>query len=225
MSCFRKAQGCTKCYWKLKHCKMKLCQFLYWLLAVDSLQDWKKRTKYITCFPFASGIHSPERLIMLLTLMILIVQDESDMSHLEICCCRGLSSPASCRNVSNLFHGLCIIFLICLFLIICPATFLLVPSTLLTSQTQLTPVLPKTLTKSKRSKILRKRVQKRLHHFFNICNSTTCNDVALQESSYCGLKPMLKPAEPSDMLIVCSEYSLQIKPESTSVEEEVVLFP
>ena len=35
---------------------------------------------------------------------------------------------------------------------------------------------------------------------------------------------MLKAAEPSDMLIVCSEYSLQIKPESTSVEEEVVLF-
>ena len=35
---------------------------------------------------------------------------------------------------------------------------------------------------------------------------------------------MLKAAEPSDMLIVCSEYSLQIKPESSSVEEEVVLF-
>ena len=39
------------------------------------------------------------------TLTFLIVQDESDMSHLEICCCRGLSSPASCRNVSKLFHG------------------------------------------------------------------------------------------------------------------------
>ena len=35
---------------------------------------------------------------------------------------------------------------------------------------------------------------------------------------------MLKAAEPSNMLIVCSEYSLQIKPESSSVEEEVVLF-
>ena len=35
---------------------------------------------------------------------------------------------------------------------------------------------------------------------------------------------MLKEAGPSDMLIVCSEYSLQIKPESSSAEEEVVLF-
>ena len=35
---------------------------------------------------------------------------------------------------------------------------------------------------------------------------------------------MLRAADPSDMLIVCSEYSLQIKPESSSVEEEVVLF-
>ena len=35
---------------------------------------------------------------------------------------------------------------------------------------------------------------------------------------------MLKEAGPSDMLIVCSEYSLQIKPESSSVEDEVVLF-
>ena len=35
---------------------------------------------------------------------------------------------------------------------------------------------------------------------------------------------MLREAGPSDMLIVCSEYSLQIKPESSSAEEEVVLF-
>ena len=35
---------------------------------------------------------------------------------------------------------------------------------------------------------------------------------------------MLRAADPSDMLIVCSEYSLQIKPESSSAEEEVVLF-
>ena len=35
---------------------------------------------------------------------------------------------------------------------------------------------------------------------------------------------MLREAGLSDMVIVCSEYSLQIKPESSSAEEEVVLF-
>ena len=46
-----------------------------------------------------------------------------------------------------------------------------------------------------------------------------------QTSSYCGLRPILQEATPSDMVIVCSEYSLQIQPETSSVEEEVVLFP
>ena len=30
------------------------------------------------------------------------LQDEADMSRLEICCCREPSSPASCRNVSKI---------------------------------------------------------------------------------------------------------------------------
>ena len=46
-----------------------------------------------------------------------------------------------------------------------------------------------------------------------------------QTSSYCGSRPILQEATPSDLVIVCSEYSLQIQPETSSVEEEVVLFP
>ena len=45
----------------------------------------------------------------------------------------------------------------------------------------------------------------------------------LQESSYCGSKPILVPAEPLDLQIVCGEHSLQIKPEVNSDEKEVVL--
>ena len=32
------------------------------------------------------------------------------------------------------------------------------------------------------------------------------------------------PAEPSDLAIVCNEYSLMIRPEASSIEEEVVLY-
>ena len=44
-----------------------------------------------------------------------------------------------------------------------------------------------------------------------------------QRSSYCGREPRLHPAEPSELNIVCSEYSLAIQPEQVSVEKEVVL--
>ena len=44
-----------------------------------------------------------------------------------------------------------------------------------------------------------------------------------QRSSYCGKEPRLHPAEPSEVNIVCSEYSLAIQPEQVSVEKEVVL--
>ena len=42
-------------------------------------------------------------------------------------------------------------------------------------------------------------------------------------SSYCGRSPSLRPAEPSDLNIVCSEDSLAIQPEQVSPEEELVL--
>lgn len=45
-----------------------------------------------------------------------------------------------------------------------------------------------------------------------------------QRSSHCGNKPVLMAADPSDLTIVCNEYSLMIKPEASSVEEEVVLY-
>ena len=45
----------------------------------------------------------------------------------------------------------------------------------------------------------------------------------MQESSYCGLHPILVSAKPSDLQIVCGEHSLQIKPEVNSDENEVVL--
>ena len=44
-----------------------------------------------------------------------------------------------------------------------------------------------------------------------------------QDSSYCGLKPILVSAKPTDLQIVCAEHSLQIKPEVNSDEIEVVL--
>ena len=44
-----------------------------------------------------------------------------------------------------------------------------------------------------------------------------------QRSSYCGREPRLQPAEPSELNIVCSEFSLVIQPEQVSVEKEVVL--
>ena len=42
-------------------------------------------------------------------------------------------------------------------------------------------------------------------------------------SSFCGRNPQLRPAEPSEFNIVCSEYSLAILPEQVSPEEELVL--
>ena len=42
-------------------------------------------------------------------------------------------------------------------------------------------------------------------------------------SSYCGRGPGLRPAEPSELNIVCSEDSLAIQPEQVSPEEELVL--
>ena len=44
-----------------------------------------------------------------------------------------------------------------------------------------------------------------------------------QRSSYCGTNPSLRPAEPSELNIVCSEYSLAIQPEQVSPEKELVL--
>ena len=44
-----------------------------------------------------------------------------------------------------------------------------------------------------------------------------------QRSSYCGREPRLRPAEPSELNIVCSEYSLAIQPEQVSLEKELVL--
>ena len=44
-----------------------------------------------------------------------------------------------------------------------------------------------------------------------------------QRSSYCGYNPRLHPAKPSEMNIVCSEYSLAIQPEQVSPEKELVL--
>ena len=44
-----------------------------------------------------------------------------------------------------------------------------------------------------------------------------------QRSSYCGREPKLRPAEPSELNIVCSEYSLAIEPEQVSREKELVL--
>ena len=44
-----------------------------------------------------------------------------------------------------------------------------------------------------------------------------------QRSSYCGREPSLRSAEPSEVNIVCSEFSLVIQPEQVSVEKEVVL--
>ena len=44
-----------------------------------------------------------------------------------------------------------------------------------------------------------------------------------QRSSYCGREPELRPAEPSELDIVCSEYSLAIEPEQVSPEKELVL--
>ena len=42
-------------------------------------------------------------------------------------------------------------------------------------------------------------------------------------SSYCGKNPKLLPAKPTEMNIVCSEHSLQIEPEQSSPEQEIVL--
>ena len=44
-----------------------------------------------------------------------------------------------------------------------------------------------------------------------------------QRSSYCGRSPELRPAEPSELNIVCSEHSLAIQPEQVSPEKELVL--
>ena len=44
-----------------------------------------------------------------------------------------------------------------------------------------------------------------------------------QTSSYCGTKPRLVAAEPSDLNIVCSQSSIQVKPEAGSNEETQVL--
>ena len=44
-----------------------------------------------------------------------------------------------------------------------------------------------------------------------------------ERSSYCGREPTLRLAEPSELNIVCSEYSLAIQPEQVSEEDEVVL--
>ena len=44
-----------------------------------------------------------------------------------------------------------------------------------------------------------------------------------QRSSYCGREPELHPAKPSELNIVCSEYSLAIQPEQVSAEKELVL--
>ena len=44
-----------------------------------------------------------------------------------------------------------------------------------------------------------------------------------QRSSHCGRQPELHPAKPSELNIVCSEYSLAIQPEQASLEKELVL--
>ena len=44
-----------------------------------------------------------------------------------------------------------------------------------------------------------------------------------QRSSHCGTEPKLQPAEPSELNIVCSEFSLAIQPEQASLEKELVL--
>ena len=49
------------------------------------------------------------------------------------------------------------------------------------------------------------------------------NPFDAQRSSYCGRQPRLQPAEPSELNIVCSEFSLAVQPEQVSVEKEVVL--
>ena len=49
------------------------------------------------------------------------------------------------------------------------------------------------------------------------------NPINDQRSSYCGRAPSLRSAEPSEMNIVCSEFSLAVQPEQVSPEKELVL--
>ena len=56
----------------------------------------------------------------------------------------------------------------------------------------------------------------------NVKNSNI--SVFLQQfNSYCGKNPSLRPANPSDLNIVCSEWDVGPVSESLSLEDEVVL--
>lgn len=62
----------------------------------------------------------------------------------------------------------------------------------------------------------------------NMVEICCCRERHLQEScrntsSYCGRAPTLVAASSSEMNIVCSEHSLQIQPEDSTDEKEVVL--